>query len=154
MVDAVTITGGSPTSFTVTLTDKNVSVAYRMANPVIAIPTPRKQGATPGYGTVGASANVFTINLAMITQYLDLTFTLTDGCGSFEFTNTISTSTNFEKLGYMSASRDRKNKITVTINNRPIKCEIVAFNVGWEPGRKDLAIGCRMSLIMDVVVPK
>jgi len=147
LTDSVTITGGTPTSFSVTLTDKNISVAYRMANPVIAIPTPRKQGATPGYGVAGASANVFTINLAMITQYLDLTFILLDGCGMFDFTNTTNASTNFEKLGYMSACRGLKN---VNINGRPIPCQIVAFNVGWEPGHKDLAIGCRMSLMMDV----
>lgn len=149
VANQVKLVGGSPNTFTVDLTNCNVSVAYRMSNPVIVVPVPKKQakGKTPAAST----PNVYTINLTMIQQNYDLSFTLTDGCGSFEFVNANDSSTNFEKLGNMSNWRKTKY---LYINDRVINVEITAFTTTWEPGRKNLAVGCRMSLIGDVFETK
>jgi len=136
MTSAVVISKGG---VSVDLSNYGVTVSYRMQNPLIAIPTPQ--------ATTGA-ANVYTINLTILQQFIDLNFSLpptAGGPGTFNFGTP---ATDFERLGNICMQKDLGSKITLTINGNAISCACTSFTTSWEPGFKDLSMGSRMTLIM------
>jgi hypothetical protein len=111
----------------VILTNMNVIITHRFSNPVIIIPTPITTSLKIGDNVIG-------INIGLVRNSFDISLTLTDGPGTFNFTTP---STTYEKIMYMA--NFTKNVKTLTLNGQQFQGHIENVNVTWEPGFKNLS---------------
>jgi hypothetical protein len=110
----------------VTLTNAHVVINHRFTNPIIIIPTPITTSLTVGENTIG-------INIGFVRNSFDISFKLTDGPGTFNFSTP---STNYEKIMYMA--NFTKDVKTLVLNGTTFKGHIENVNITWEPGFKNL----------------
>lgn len=121
---------------TVDLTDNNTSVQLVVNNPFYIIPTPAESGATP---------NEFIIDISMLSTQFMLSFDLKDGIGTGNWTSTAST--KLEKIMYfISDGVNTQRDITFTWGGMTTTVKMAGFRGGTEPGKKDLLLGCSMTL--------
>jgi hypothetical protein len=124
-------------STSVDLTQLNPYVAHRFSNPIIFLPTPAATGGTLGQNNIA-------MNLGFFDNSFDLTFILTDGPGSFNFTTP--GSTKYEKLIYMAADpTNGKNPKTLTLNGTPFYGHIESVTIAWKSEQGNLALNCNVS---------
>jgi hypothetical protein len=127
-------------STSVDLTQLNPYVAHRFSNPIIFLPTPATTGGTLGQNNIA-------MNLGFFDNSFDLTFILTDGPGSFNFTPShMPTATNYEKLIFMAADPTYgKNPKTLTLNGTAFYGHIESVTVAWKSEQGMLALNCNVS---------
>jgi len=139
MTSGVTIAGAivGGTTYTVdfnsTTKATNVTVSHRFSNPLLIIDTPITATQTIGENSIA-------INIGFVTNAFDLTFDLYDGPGTFSFS---SPSTDYEKLIHL-ANYVKPTK-TLTLNEQPFTGQIENLRVSWEPGKKNVAMGCTLT---------
>lgn len=124
------------TTHTVTLTNLDVQIGHRFTNPFFTF-------ATPDVATEYIGKNTKCINIGLNSNTFDFTFKLTDGPGTFNFTTP---STNYEKLVWMASHC--KNAKVITISAFSGYGHIENLHVEWLPGKKNLAEGCSMTVIL------
>jgi hypothetical protein len=128
MTSAVVLSRGA---VSVDLTSLNVSVTHRYSNPIIFLPTPAAAGSTIG-------SNIIAINIGFFNNSFDVSFQLTDGPGTFNFS---SPSTNYEKIMYLTADPDvGKQTKTLTLNGTAFVGHIENVSIPFRPGQKNLVI--------------
>jgi hypothetical protein len=93
----LTLTSSTGT-YSVNLTKLNPSITRTGSNPLIIIPIPTGLDADTFAGAIS-------INLKMLSDKIDIKFSLTDGVGTHSYT---APSTNYEKLWYMFKHDDGK----------------------------------------------
>ena len=128
MTSAVILSyGGTSVDFS----NLNVGVTHRYNNPIIFLPTPAAAG-----GVLGS--NMIAINIGFFNNSFDLSFQLTDGPGTFNFS---SPSTNYEKIMYLATdSSVGKQPKTLTLNGTGFIGHIENVNIPFKAGQKDLVI--------------
>ena len=135
MTSGVTLAGagGYTVDFNSTTKATNVTVSHRFSNPLMIIDTPITATQTLGENSIA-------INIGFVTNAFDLTFDLYDGPGTFSFK---SPSTDYEKLVYF-ANYDKSTK-TLTLNGQAFVGQIENLRVSWDPGKKNVALGCTVT---------
>lgn len=115
----------------VDFTDHHVMVTHRYNNPIIFLPTPAAAGETLG-------SNMIAINIGFFNNSFDISFQLTDGPGTFNFTTG---TTNYEKIMFMATDADvGKQPKTLTLNGTAFIGHIENVNIPFRPGHKDLVV--------------
>jgi len=123
---------------------KNISVTHRYNNPIFFLPTPAASGQALG-------TNMIAINIGFFNNSFDISFTLTDGPGTFNFS---SPSTNYEKIMYLATdSNVGKQPKTLTLNGTAFTGHIENVNIPWKPGQKDLSINGSFSFRLTKNLP-
>ena len=122
----------------------NVGVTHRYNNPIFFLPTPAASG-----GILGS--NMIAINIGFFNNSFDISFTLTDGPGTFNFS---SPTTNYEKIMYLSTdSSVGKQPKTLTLNGTAFKEHIENVNISFRPGHKDLSVNGSFSFRLTKDLP-
>ena len=141
MTSAVVLSQGATSIDFSTL---NVSVTHRYNNPIFFLPTPAASGQVLG-------TNMIAINIGFFNNSFDISFTLTDGPGTFNFS---SPSTNYEKIMYLATdSNVGKQPKTLTLNGTAFTGHIENVNIPWKPGQKDLSINGSFSFRLTKNLP-
>ena len=123
---------------------KNISVTHRYNNPIFFLPTPAASGQVLG-------TNMIAINIGFFNNSFDISFMLTDGPGTFNFS---SPSTNYEKIMYLATdSNVGKQPKTLTLNGTAFTGHIENVNIPWKPGQKDLSINGSFSFRLTKNLP-
>jgi hypothetical protein len=120
---------------TVDLTS-SASITRSATNPVIVIPVPTGKDAA-------SFAGAFSINIKMMTQRIEIKFSLTDGVGTHSY---LAPSTNYEKLWYMMTQDEGKKRLvwegfTFTV-------EMTELTTPTEGGNFKLMQNCSVSLVV------
>jgi len=141
MTSAVVLSQGATSIDFSTL---NVSVTHRYNNPIFFLPTPAAAGQVLG-------TNMIAINIGFFNNSFDISFMLTDGPGTFNFS---SPSTNYEKIMYLATdSNVGKQPKTLTLNGTAFTGHIENVNIPWKPGQKDLSINGSFSFRLTKNLP-
>ena len=105
-----------------------VNINHTFTNPIITVDTPASDGSQIGTNTIA-------INIGFISNNINLSFTLTDGPGTFNFT---SGTTNYEKILRMAADPNPK---TLNLNGTAFTGQITSVNMNWDAGKKNIGTG-------------
>jgi hypothetical protein len=112
----------------------NPTITHIFSNPLITIDTPISTTMAIGENTIG-------INIGFVTNDINLSFTLKDGPGTFNFSTP---TTNYEKIINMAVyTKDAKS---LTLNGTALKVHITSVNIPWVAGMKDLSTNGSMTL--------
>lgn len=134
MTASVTLSDGTNTvNFNDLATASDVNVSHRFSNPLITFDTPITTSLKIGENTVP-------INIGFVVNSFDMTFTLSDGPGTFNFQTP---TTAYEKIMYMA--NYKKNVKTLTLNGTAFTGQVENVNITWESGKKNVAEGCTLS---------
>jgi hypothetical protein len=131
-MSALTLTNGT---YTVDLTS-SASITRTATNPVIVIPIPTGPDADSFGGAIA-------INLKMMTQRIDIKFSLTTGVGSHSYT---APSTDYEKLWYMM-TMDENNK-SLSWEGMTFTVQIDSLTTPTEGGNYRLMQNCSIGLVI------
>jgi hypothetical protein len=124
-------------TYSVDFKNLNVTISHAFSNPVMTLDTPIASKADV-LGT-----NTKCINIGFTRNNINLTFTLTDGPGTFSFGTP---STNYEKIIHMA--NYIRNAKTITINGQAFYCHITSVNIPWAAGLKNLSTNGSISLVL------
>lgn len=121
-------------SYAVDLTNNNVEISHRFTNPFVPFSLPQSVGQTLGQNTK-------VINIGLIVDQFDFTFTLKDGPGTYNFGTPL---TKYETLIYLAAFIPSPKVLTLGSNT--FYCQIESINVSWAPGKKNVAENCMVTV--------
>ena len=123
-------------SYAVDLTNNHVGVSHNFTNPFITFDTPQQAEDALG-------RNTKLINIGLVVNTIDLTFTLKDGPGTYNFNTP---GTKYETLVYLAAYV--KNAKILTLGSTTFYGHIENLSVAWMPGKKNLAENCTLTFHM------
>lgn len=134
--------GGGTITQQVDFTGLGVIVRHMYNNPVIVIPTPvyNEAGASPVLGV-----NVKAINIGFVMNRFQLSFTLTDGCGTMNASGY--GTTNYERILAMCNNQIYINPKILWINGTEMPGHIEQFSIAFAGGQKDLALNCTLTFL-------
>ena len=138
MTTACTLSDGkTPNPVYVEFKDLNVTISHSFNNPVLTVDTPVDAKSSV------LGSNTMAINIGFTRNDINLSFTLKDGPGTYNFGTP---STNYEKIMYLA--NYVKNAKTLTLGTQKFYCHITAVNIPWVAGMKNLTTQGNISLIL------